>query len=63
MNIDKFASEVSPNIEASTIRAIAKVVARDILKRVRWYNIDLDDIDREDSINYIRHVIKSDYDL
>ena len=67
MNISNLYDLVSPEVSRKTIKiiaeAVAKNVARDILEHVRWYDIDIDDIDRHDSIEYIRHVIKSDYDL
>lgn len=42
---------------------VSSLVAADILKSVRWYDIDSDDVYREDSIDYIRFRIKSEYDL
>lgn len=42
---------------------IASSVAMDILKCVRWYDIDSDDVYREDSIDYIKFRIESDYNL
>ena len=53
--------EVAPLVDEATIKAIARLVARDILKSVRWYDIDVDDIYREDSIKYIRTRITWDY--
>jgi len=63
MNISHIYSEVPPDVSKSTIEIIAKAVARDILESVRWYDIDLDDIWRDDSIKYIRTVIKRNYNI
>jgi hypothetical protein len=63
MNIDHLYSEVPPEVSKATIERIARAVAKDILECVRWYDIDCDDIWREDSIEYIQSRIMQDYDL
>ena len=63
MNISNLYDLVSPEVSRKTIETIANYVARDILESVRWYDIDLDDIDRHRSIEYIQHRIKCDYNL
>jgi len=67
MNIDHLCSEVYSEVplevSKTTIERIAKIVARDILQSVRWYDITLDDIYRSDSIEYIQDTIKFDYGL
>ena len=39
----------------------AQLVAEDIFEKVRYYDIDLDDVDRCDSIDFIRQWITRTY--